>query len=404
MAISILNNISALAAENQLNLTQTSLQKTLAELSSGQRINSGADDAAGLAIANGLQANISALTQSVQNATTGTGMLQVADGALSQVTSLLNQAVTIATEASNGTVAPGQFGAMNTQYQNIVNEIGNIGSKTYYNGTQVFTGTSMNVYMGDGTAAGTQSVSATLPTLTAAGLGIGDTPATFSLYAIGNPSDGDEVRIANSAGVTETYRFKTTMAAANDVQLGGDAAETLQNLVDAINGTGTAGTTAGNANYYTGTAHDADVTATLGSDGSSVSFTAANAATPGADFTLTSPVGTQTGFSAVSGGGAAVSITNQTTATAALEAVNSAVATVAGYRGTVGAAINQVQAATNVINTQIQNLSSSEDGIMAADIPTAVASMTKYNILQQTGMAALSQSNQMQQAVLKLLQ
>ena len=98
MAISILNNISAMAAENQINLTQTSLQKTLAELSSGQRINSGSDDAAGLAIANGIQANISALTQSAQNATAGSGMLQVADGALSQVTSLLNRAVTLATE------------------------------------------------------------------------------------------------------------------------------------------------------------------------------------------------------------------------------------------------------------------------------------------------------------------
>ena len=406
MAISILNNISALAAENQLNLTQTSLQKTLAELSSGQRINSGADDATGLAIANGLQSNISALTQSVQNATTGTGMLQVADGALSQVTALLNQAVTIATEASNGTVANGQFGAMNTQYQDIVNEIGNIGSKTYYNGTQVFSGNQMTTYMGDGTAAGTQSVSATLPTLTAAGLGIGDTPATFSLYAIGKPADGDEIEIANAGagGSTKTYRFKTTMAAAGDVQIGGNVAETLQNLVDAINGTGTAGTTVGNANYYTGTTPDADLTATQSSDGNSVSFTATNAAWTSGNFTLTTPVGTETGWSAVSGGGAAISITNQASATSALEAVNTAVATVAGYRGQVGAAINQVQAATNVINTQIQNLSSSEDGIMAADIPTAVANMTKYNILQQTGMAALSQSNQMQQAVLKLLQ
>ena len=404
MAVSILNNISALVTENQLNLTQTSLENTLQQLSSGQRINSGADDPTGLAIANGLQANISALTQSVQNATTGTGMLQVADGALSQVTSLLNQAVTIATEASNGTVAAGQFSAMNTQYQDIVNEIDNIGSTTYYNGTKVFSGNQMTTYLGDGTANGAQSVSATLPTLTANQLGIGNTAATFNLNAIGNPADGDKIEIANSAGQTVTYRFKTTMAQAGDVQLGGNAAETMQNLVDAINGTGTAGTTAQSANYYTGTSADADVTATLGENGSSISFTANNAATPGADFTLSTPVGTETGWSAVTGGGAAVSITNQATATSALEAVNTAVATVSGYRGQVGAAINQVQSATNVINTQIQNLSSSENGIMAADIPTAVANMTKYNILEQTGMAALSQSNQMQQAVLKLLQ
>ena len=104
MALSILNNISAMTAENQLSVTQSNLQKTLTQLSSGQRINSGADDAAGLSVANGLKANIAALAQSAQNASNGIGEMQVADGALSQVTSLLNRAVTLATEASNGTL------------------------------------------------------------------------------------------------------------------------------------------------------------------------------------------------------------------------------------------------------------------------------------------------------------
>ena len=83
MAISILNSIASLTGQNQLSITQTNLQKTLFQLSSGSRINSGADDAAGLAIANGLQANITALTQSANNAGSGIGALQVADGALS---------------------------------------------------------------------------------------------------------------------------------------------------------------------------------------------------------------------------------------------------------------------------------------------------------------------------------
>ena len=76
----------------------------LQQLSSGSKINSGADDAAGLSLVNGLQANQTALTQSETNASEGVGLLQVADGALSQVTSLLNRAVTLATEASNGTL------------------------------------------------------------------------------------------------------------------------------------------------------------------------------------------------------------------------------------------------------------------------------------------------------------
>jgi len=137
--ISLLNNISALEAQNQLNVTQSKLQNTLFQLSSGQRINSGADDAAGLAIANGLQANITALTQSGQNANSGVGQLQVADGALAQVTTLLNRAVTLATESSSGTVSSSQRGALQAEYSQINQEINSIGSSTNYNGTAVFT-------------------------------------------------------------------------------------------------------------------------------------------------------------------------------------------------------------------------------------------------------------------------
>jgi hypothetical protein len=80
MSLGVLNNLSALYAENNLNNTNDSLSKTLQQLSSGSKINSGADDAAGLSLVNGLAANSSALTQSQTNATEGVGLLQVADG------------------------------------------------------------------------------------------------------------------------------------------------------------------------------------------------------------------------------------------------------------------------------------------------------------------------------------
>ena len=124
MALSILNNIPSLAAQNNLSITGSGLQKTLFRLSSGSRINSGADDAAGLAIADGLRANVTALTQSSRNATDGIGMMQVADGALSQVTSLLNRAVTLATESANGTVSDNQRKALNSEFIAIKAEIG----------------------------------------------------------------------------------------------------------------------------------------------------------------------------------------------------------------------------------------------------------------------------------------
>jgi flagellin len=151
MSLGVLNNLSAMYAASNLNNTNNSLSKTLQQLSSGSRINSGADDAAGLSLVDGLQANATALAQSQINAQEGVGLLQVADGALSQVTNLLNRAVTLATEASNGTLNGAQQAAANQEFKSILGEIDNIGATTTYNGKAVF-GNTFDIYTGDSTA------------------------------------------------------------------------------------------------------------------------------------------------------------------------------------------------------------------------------------------------------------
>ena len=165
MALGVLNNLSAIYAENNLNKTDASLQTVLQQLSSGSRINSGADDAAGLSLINGLAANSAALTQSATNATEGVGLLQVADGALSQVTSLVNRAITLATEASNGTLNTSQEQAANQEYQSILSEINNIGTTTTYNQVQVFTGSvnGVDIYTGDSSSTGSSIDNIYLP-------------------------------------------------------------------------------------------------------------------------------------------------------------------------------------------------------------------------------------------------
>jgi len=271
--ISIINSVSSLTAENALSATQANLQKTLTALSTGLRINSGSDDAAGLSIANGLQANISALSQSSQNASDGIGVLQTADGALSQVTTLLNRAVTLATEGSNGGLSTSQSTALDTEYQSILSEINQIGSTTNFNGQSVFSATALSTFTSDGTTSGTSTLSTTIGALTSTTLALNSTDLTNS----------------------------------------------------------------------------------------------GNAAT-------------------------------------ALTAISAAVGSVAASRGSIGAAVNQLTADTNVENTEVTNLTSAQNNIQNADVSQTVAKMTQYNVLEQTGMAALSQSNQAQQAVEKLLQ
>jgi flagellin len=106
----------------------------------------------------------------------------------------------------------------------------------------------------------------------------------------------------------------------------------------------------------------------------------------------------------LSTGAAGTDLSTATDAQAALTAINSAIATVASDRGNIGAVINRLQAASNVESVQVQNLTSAEDQITAANIPQQVTNLSEFSILNQSGISALAQANSAQQSILKLLQ
>lgn len=296
MSLGVLNNLSAMYAANNLNNTNNSLSKTLQQLSSGSKINSGADDAAGLSLVNGLQANATALAQSQTNAQEGVGLLQVADGALSQVTNLLNRAVTLATEVSNGTLNISQQTAADQEYQSILAEINNIGSTTTYNQNQVF-GKDVTIYTGDSSKDGASM-------------------DTLSISKLGSATVGD---------------------------------------------------TGGAVTYTSATA------------------TISYAATGTVDLSATK-------------------LDSTTDAQSALTSLNSAISAVAAQDGYIGSQINTLNAVSQVMSTQQQNIVAAQNAVQATDYASATSSMSKYQILSQTGIAALAQANSSQQQVLKLLQ
>jgi len=393
MPIGILNNIASLSAENQLSITNSNLQSTLYQLSSGSRINSGADDAAGLAIANGLQANITALSQSARNANDGVGMLQVADGALAQVTTLLNRAVTLATESSTGTVSDAQRQALQSEFAQIKSEIDRIGVNTTYNGSQVFAG---------GSANNNQVTTAVTNPAGVASAITGDlkiqywdntlaTPAyTTQTYgaSTGDATVGDLINDINSSGKGLIATLDNTGNLVVTDTLGrGDATNFLKDATSTIkiNGDGSADLLAQTTNATSMDVYLSDST-TAGSSSIVVAMGAFDSSN-------------MNGVSL-----AADNLSTQGTAKTALTDINNAIAQVAALRGQLGASVNRLQSASNVISNQVQNLTSAENGIVAADIPTAVANMTKFSILEQTGISSLAQANQQQQLVLKLLQ
>ena len=231
MSLGILNNLSAIRAENNLNNTSNSLSTVLQQLSSGSKINSGADDAAGLSLVNGLQANQQALTQSKTNASEGVGLLTVADGALSQVTNLLNRAVTLATEASNGTLNASQDTAANQEYQSILSEISNIGSTTTYNQEQVFNSVT-SIYTGDSSTTGASVNVLNIRSLSASN--VGDTGGQMAYSNGTNNVFLDLSKGGTNAAVTDSLgtATATTTIAVNYITRGanGSAVNATANI------------------------------------------------------------------------------------------------------------------------------------------------------------------------------
>lgn len=426
MSLGVLNNLSAVYAENNLSNTNNSLSKTLQQLSSGSRINSGADDAAGLSLVDGLQANQTALTQSVTNATEGVGLLQVADGALSQVTSLLNRAVTLATEASNGTLNTTQDAAANQEYLSILAEINNIGLTTTYNQQQVFSGAAAGtqIYTGDSSTQSASVDNLYFAKLTSSS--VGDAGGTVQ-----QSSSGVFVDLSKDAsGVL------TTAAAQGDTVTGGltftitnadgttstitTTATTVSGLISEINKDGIPGvtasfTTAGATGVASASIAAGDTGILLTNTNTNVAIangtTALTDTTSGGTTSLnTSTKGINTiEYVAASGGDTSANLsttdlTTQGNAQEALTALNGAISDVAAQDGYIGAQINTLNSVSQVMSTQQENIQAAQNAVQATDYAQASSNMSKYEILSQTGIAALAQANSVQQEVTKLLQ
>jgi flagellin len=426
MSLGVLNNINAIYAENNLNNTSNSLSTVLQQLSSGSKINSGADDAAGLSLVNGLQANSMALTQSKTNATEGVGLLTVADGALSQVNSLLNRAVTLATEASNGTLNSSQDAAANQEYKSILSEINNIGATTTYNQQQVFGAGTVGIYTGDSSTKGASIDNLNVSALSSTN--VGDTAGTMSYSTgqnvfldlsaggAGNAQQTDSI----TAGTTLTISYKNTDGSTGSVVTA--ASGTVNSLIAAINGSGrgltatfTTGTAAGDAaaGTHTGIMISGNINSTSapttgglqqiaittgGNDTSDVgaASTLHDDATGGvASISYTASAGTN-----LSG----TDLTNAANAQTALTALNAAITNLAAQDGYIGAQINTLNSVSQVLSTQQTNVTAAQNAVQATDYASATSNMSKYEILSQTGISALAQANSVQQEVTKLLQ
>jgi flagellin len=175
MGLSVYNNVEASNAHRLLSNTNAQLSKSMERLSSGLRINRAADDAAGLAVSEGMRSQIRGMNVASRNAQDGVSMVQVADGALGNVGDMLQRVRDLAVQASNGTLTDSQRMNLDTEVQQVLTEIGKTGTDTEFNGIKILAGSvataasAVTLQVG---ANASQSIAFTIATVSASDLGI----------------------------------------------------------------------------------------------------------------------------------------------------------------------------------------------------------------------------------------
>ena len=395
MSMRINTNIEALNAQRNLTATANTYASSVEKLSSGLRINRAADDAAGLAISQKLQAQVTGLNQAQRNAQDGVSMVQTAEGALTEVHSMLQRIRELAVEAANSTVGTADAASVNTEITSLQTEINRIAQKTTFNGQNLLTG-ALSVAQ-DNTAANSLKVGTALSTTAAASVASVDvsgakasTTYTITSSAGGVVTLSDGVNSQNvtlpttiGAGLSETLNFgnlgvKITVVGAS----GKTGTDLATDLANAANNKIATGTGVG-ATFQIG-ANQGD---TMGVSFSNAQ-TAAYGTTAGAFDTAISNFGTSP---------------NNTTAGVLISETDAAIAYVSNIRGNYGASQNRLQHTIASVSVASENLNASESRIRDLDIAAEMVNFTKTSILQQAGTSILAQANSAPQNILTLL-
>jgi flagellin len=465
MSLSINFNSAALTAGNNLSKTNNSLNTAIQRLSSGYRINSAADDPAGLVISNKMQAQIDGLNQAISNAGDAVNMTKTAEGALNEVNSLLNKVRTLAVQAANGTNDSASLQADQAQIKSAIDSINKISSETMFGGKKLLDGSSGLTSTVTGNAIVSADISKSTLSSSVIGAQVNVTVAALKATATGtvdvsavaanksitingvtvNSGAGGSAALLNSINAVTNQTGVVAILAGNDLKLDQKSFGSA-NRIDitgadaAIWSTSTAAATGTDAVAKVttdGLTNISDATWTKGSGtvikdslGDAIQLTdvaAAAATDKGAQFnvaagTMSFQVGAYAGqtrslnisSSAANQLGlangtttlsvAGVDVTTQQGAQDALTVLDKAISDVSTMRGNLGAVqTNTLESAVNSLTVASQNIAASQSSIKDVDMASEMTEFTKNQILESAGVSMLAQANQAPQALLKLL-
>lgn len=426
MAQVINTNSLSLITQNNINKNQSALSTSMERLSSGLRINSAKDDAAGQAIANRFTSNIKGLTQASRNANDGISAAQTTEGALSEINNNLQRVRELTVQAQNGTNSDSDLTSIQDEIKSRLGEIDRVSGQTQFNGVNVLAKDgAMKIQVGanDGETINIDLKKIDSSTLGLSGFGV-DKNALKTSDAITQVGASGSLKDVNLASVATALKVDASSLSLKNVQDSAGAA------------TSTYVVSSGSDNYAvsiddaTGTVslNTTDVSYTDTKNGVTAGTMADQYVKVGAD-TTGAPVGYvtvqgkdyKTDATAINNGGATSNLdvastigdiaddanTAKFTGSATsdpLALLDKAIASVDKFRSSLGAVQNRLNSAVTNLNNTTTNLSSAQSRIQDADYATEVSNMSKAQIVQQAGNSVLSKANQVPQQVLSLLQ
>jgi flagellin len=402
----IYNNVNAVNAQRNLSITGFALAKSIEKLSSGLRINRAADDAAGLSISEKLRAQIRGIQQAMRNAQDGVSMIQTAEGALNEVHSMLQRMRELAVQAANDTLTTEDRAAIYQELDNLRVEVDDIVARTSFNGKNLLNGTLVTTVAATseinvGTTLTNGGQTAHVFALDVSGAVPGRTytftyNATTDTLTLTRSGDNvsQSITISNiAAGGSQVLNFSALGIKLTVTSTGGITADNLGTALTATNTdsitTASGGINDGSANMQVGpnSTHSFNVNfRDVRVSGSASAMTTLNSTIGAFETSLSGPNSGQV-----------------TAAQNLISALDGAIRYVNEVRSYLGAMQNRLEHAIANLGVQHENLTASESRIRDVDMAKEMVTFTRNQILQQAGVAVLSQANAMPQSVLQLL-
>ena len=388
-------NMAANIASNSLTRNERSMSSTMERLSTGLRINSAKDDAAGLAISSKMTSQINGLNQAVRNANDAVSMVQVAEGAMKEVTNMFQRMRELAIQAISDSNTSNDRIALNNEYKQLSFEVSRIAENTQWNGTNILDGARTATVFQVGANA-SQTITVNFGDLSA-----GNTATMGAITAnSGSTKANGSLTISGSVSKDDVITFKTDVvdSTAPGTNTGTYKQVTLtQTQADAINNGTTTMTAIDVANAITANSN-AGIKLTVTAAGT-LKVEGQTASSSTETFSISEVTVTRGLHSPL----AATDITTSSQADSALGVLDTAIGKVNDNRAVLGASMSRLEFASDNLQNVAQNTAAARSRVLDADYASETTELARTQIIQQAGTAMLSQANQSQQAVLSLL-